>query len=130
MRLYVAPAMGNIPLAKLEPADISRMLSRLGARGDLSPTIVRYSLVVRVALGRALRQGSLLRNVAALVEAPARARPEMQPLTAEQARALIASVRDHRHGPLFTLAIATGMRQGELLALRWQDIDLEPGLSP
>ena len=51
----------------------------------------------------------------------------MHPLAASEARALLASDEHHRLGPLFTLAIATGLRQGELLGLRWQDIDLHAG---
>jgi hypothetical protein len=77
---YVRPALGSIPLAKLEPSDVQRMLSRLEARGDLSPTTCRYAYaVLRIALGRALKSGKVLRNVATLVDPPARARRELRP---------------------------------------------------
>ena len=102
------------------------MLGRLTARGDLSPTTVRYAYaVVRIALGRALKSGRVVRNVATLVDPPARNRREPKPLTAEQARALLSATADDRLGPLWAVAIATGLRQGELLALRWQDVDFE-----
>jgi integrase len=52
---------------------------------------------------------------------------EIRPLTAEQARSFLAATADDRLGPLYALAITTGMRQGELLGLRWRDIDLERG---
>lgn len=132
------PSLGRIALAKLSPDDVSRMLAALTARGDLSPTTVRYAYaVLRIALGRALKQGKVVRNVATLVDAPAKVRRELRPLTAEQARGLIAGTagdptaeppvpRDRQHA-LYALAVATGMRQGELLALRWEDVDLEAG---
>jgi Phage integrase family/Phage integrase, N-terminal SAM-like domain len=56
VKRYIVPAMGSRPLTRLEPSDVSRMLAGLTARGDLSPTTVRYSYSVhRIALGRALK---------------------------------------------------------------------------
>ncbi len=128
VRRYILPAIGSRPLAKLEPADVAHMLAGLTARGDLSPTTVRYAYsVLRIALGRALKQGKVARNVATLVDPPAKARHELQPLTAEKARDLIAGTAEDRFGAIYALAIATGMRQGELLALRWSDVDLDAG---
>ena len=104
------------------------MLAELAARGDLSPTTQHYAYaVLRVALGRALKDGKVVRNTALLVDPPTKATPEMHPLTGEQARAFLAAVGEDRLGPLYGLAIATGMRQGELFALRWSDIDLDAG---
>jgi len=68
-----------------------------------------------------------LRNVATLVDPPAKARREMRPLTAEQARTLLQPTAGDHLGPLHAVAVATGMRQAELLALRWRDVDLERG---
>lgn len=66
------PATARVPLAKLEPEHVGRMLADLTARGTLSPTTVRYVyVVVRIAPGHALRQGKVLRNVATLVDPPA-----------------------------------------------------------
>lgn len=122
------PAIGSVPLAKLEPADVSRMLARLTARGTLSPTTVRYCYaVLRIALGRALKSGRVLRNVCTLVDAPAKSTPEIRPLTADEARAFLEGVSGDRFRALYVAAIGTGLRQGELLALRWQDVDLEAG---
>jgi integrase len=102
------------------------MLSGLEARGGLSPTTRRYAYsVLRIALGRAVKGGKVSRNVATLVDAPAKARREMHPLSAEQTRAFLQATANGRHGPLYAVAVATGMRQGELLGLRWQDVDLE-----
>jgi integrase len=126
---YIRPAIGNLPLAKLQPEDIQRMLHRPGPRGPLSGTTAHYVYaVLRIALGRALKSGRVVRNVAMLVDAPRKSTPEMHPLTAKQARTFLNAVQGDRYGPLYTLAIATGMRQGELFGLRWSDVDLDRGV--
>lgn len=123
---YVRPAIGRFPLAKLEPEHVARMLADLSARGDLSPTTVRYAhAILRIALGRALRSGRVHRNVATLVDPPAKTRREPTPLNAEQVRSLLDATAGDRLGPLWAIAVTSGLRQGELLALRWPDVDLE-----
>jgi integrase len=115
-------------LAKLEPGHVSGMLGGLTARGDLSPTTVGYTRVIlRAALNRVIREGKVLRNVAVLVDPPAKVKPDLHPLTADQVRTFIASLDGDRMGPLYITAIGTGLRQGELLALRWSDVDLDAG---
>lgn len=128
VRLYIVPAIGRIPLSKLEPEHIGRMLADLSARGTLSPTTVRYAYsVLRTALGYALRQGKTLRNVAILVDPPHRTETTVAPLTRDQARAFLAGVRGDPREALYVTALGTGLRQGELLALRWSDVDLARG---
>ena len=105
------------------------MLTTLARRGASRPTTHAVRLrVLRIALGRAVKSGRVVRNVATLVDPPAKARREMQPLSARPG----ADVRRRRSaadrfGQLYGVAIATGMRQGELLALRWSDVDLDDG---
>ena len=82
---YVAPSVGRIALVKLTPEDVGRMVASLTARGTLSPTTVRYAVaVLRIALGRAVKSGLVIRNVASLVDLPARVDRELSPLSADQ----------------------------------------------
>jgi integrase len=67
------------------------------------------------------------RNVAKLVDPPRVARHEIQPLTPEQAKALIETSVENRHRALWITALGTGLREGELLGLRWDDVDLDAG---
>ncbi len=129
VRRYLAPALGRVPLAKLQPEHVTRMLRDLEKRDPpLSPTTVRYAYVIlRIALGRALKLGRVHRNVATLIDPPPKAHHELSPMSAEQARTLLASVEGDRMEPLYRLAITTGLRQGELLGLRWQDVDMAAG---
>jgi integrase len=88
----------------------------------------RYAYaILRIALGRALKSGHVLRNVCTLVDPPEKVRLELRPLTAEQARTFLAATTDDWLEPAYVVAVSTGLRQGELLALRWQDVDLDAG---
>ncbi len=85
--------------------------------------------MIRRALVDAVRWGLVMRNVAALVTAPRRARSEIRALTPDQARLLLAVAEGDRLGALYMMALTTGMREGELLALRWRDVNLEVALA-
>jgi integrase len=128
-RLYIRPAIGDVQLSKLGALNITRMLDGLTARGDLSPTTVNYAYsVLRTALRRAVKSGRVARNAATYVDPPARAKNELRPLTVEEVGVFRQALAGHRFEALFLTAIGTGLRQGELLALRWQDVDLEAGI--
>jgi integrase len=77
------------------------------------------------ALKQALRWGLVPRNVCEAVDPPRVHREEIRPLSPKQARALLTAAREDRLEALYVLAIHCGLRQGELLGLRWEDIDLE-----
>jgi integrase len=90
----------------------------------LSPVSVGHvRSVLRTALAHAMRAGLLERNVAALAEAPRIRQRERRWLSAAEARRLLDATADDRLHALYVLALTTGMRQGELLALSWDDID-------
>jgi integrase len=128
VRLYLSPNLGTIQLAKLEPEDVGRMAARLAARGDLSPTTIRYAYVVlRIALGEAFRSKRVVRNVALEVRAPRASQRERTPLTLAQVGTFLRSVAGDRLEALYMTAIGLGLRQGELLALRWGDVNVDAG---
>lgn len=127
VRLHLTPEIGNVYLDALTPAKLQSVLNAKAASG-LAPGTVKYCRdVLRSALSQAERWGMVSKNVAKLVEVPKAAPKRTVPLSAEQARALIAGTADDRYGPLWAMALYTGMRQGELLGLRWADLDLDAG---
>jgi integrase len=127
VRLHLVPALGRIRLAKLTPQQVQSMLNER-LRAGLSPRTVGYiRSVLSIALARALKLGLVHRNVVQLVDRPNVVRHEIQPLTVEQARALLAASQNHRLGALFSVALALGLRKGEALGLRWEDIDFDHG---
>lgn len=92
----------------------------------LSPRTVKHLLVtLRTALEVATKDGLVPRNVAALVDPPRSIKPEVQSFTPEQARLFLDAIQGDRLGGLLTLAASVGMRQGEILGLKWEDVDLE-----
>jgi integrase len=94
----------------------------------LSPlTIVYLHALLRSALQHAVREDDLARNVARNVQVSAGRRQRIEPLTAEEARQLLEAARGTRLHALIVLAVRTGMRRGELLGLRWKDLDLTGG---
>jgi integrase len=128
VRLYIVPTHGHIQLAKLQGEDIDRMTARLNARGDLSSSTGRYAYsVLRIALGEALRSRPVARNAALEARPPRVTRPERSPLTLDQVATFLEHVEGDRLAPLYKVAIGLGLRQGEMLALRWSDVNLDAG---
>ena len=84
--------------------------------------------VLRIALNQAIRWGLIFRNAAAMAKPPKRERHVFEPLSVADVRTLLVATRDPQLHGLFVLAINNGMRLGELLALRWSDVDLEKRL--
>lgn len=125
VKRYWKPAVGSIELTKLTPQHVSKAMVDLEAKG-LSKTTVRSA---RITLRRALRDaqavGIVNRNAAALARPPAVERPEMHAMTSDQVKRLVAATSDEPYGPLFALAIGSGLRLGELLGLSWDDIDID-----
>lgn len=129
-RVHIGPILGDVRLSGLSVGDVRRFLAQEGqgqllARRADAQTVRHWRATLRRALADAVREGLIARNVAALAEAPRLSHRERTVLTADQVRALIEGTRDDRLGPLWTLAATTGMRLGEMLALTWEDIELD-----
>ena len=128
-RNHGLPGIGGRRLARLEPTDLRALYRRL-VDGGLSPTTVRHLHgVLHRALGQAARDGLVPRNVAALVTPPSRAKTSVTALTPAQTRQLLTAAAGNRLEALYVLAVTTGMRRGELLALEWADVDLDAGVA-
>lgn len=129
VRLHVIPTLGAEQLARLSPGQVQALLDAK-LTGGLSPRTVQYiHAILRRALGQAYRWGIVQRNVAAVVIPPRVTRSEVRPFDPDQARAFLAAMRGDRLEALYTVAIACGLRQGEALGLRWQDVDMGAGSS-
>ncbi len=123
VRLHIVPEIGSLTLTRLSPQRLQKLYAT--KLETLSPTTVNHvHAVLHKALGTAVRWGLVNRNVADLVDAPRIAHFEIATLSAEQARTLIDAAHGDRLEALYVLAITTGLRQGELLALRWADVDV------
>jgi integrase len=124
-RVHLVPGLGKKKLKTLNAADVQRFY-RAKLDSDLSSaTVHKLHVILHKALKQAVRWGLVPRNVAEDVEPPKVHKEEMHPLTSEQARRLLNMARVDRLEALYVVAVQSGLRQGELLALRWEDVDLE-----
>jgi integrase len=126
-RVHLIPALGPKQLAKLGPEDPQRLYSvKLGS--GLAPRTVRQMhTVLHNALQVALQWGLVPRNAADAVKAPRASKPEYRTVSADQAVGLLEAARNTPLDCLITLALTTGMREAELLGLRWADVHIDAG---
>ena len=127
IRLHLLPVLGKYQLQKLSAQHVQAFYARKLKEGLSPSTVIYYHSVLHNALDTAVKWGLVSRNVCDLVTPPRRARFEIKPFTTEQVQSFFAAIRGHKWEALFTLALATGMRQGELLGLKWQDINFSTG---
>jgi len=122
----ICPALGNRALAKLTPMDVQGVYNGMAEEG-LSPRTIQYTnMILKQSLKQAVVWRMIQFNPCDGVEVPRQVRREMQVFSAEQTRRFLAVARlEQRWGPLFSVAITTGMRPSEYLALKWPDLDLE-----
>lgn len=127
LRVHVVPTLGSTRLDKLTAQQVTTLLRERGESG-LSPTTVNHiRAVLRDALNRAVKWKLIGRNPVVLTDPVRQERRRIVPLTPETARAALAAAQGHRLEALFSLALFLGLRQGEVLGLRWIDVDLEGG---
>lgn len=119
IRCHLLDAFVHVQLSKVTAQHIQALYARKLDAG-ISASGVRYMhVILHAALDDAVRLGTLQRNVSDFVNVPRLRRREIKPLTEAQARTLLAAAQGNRFEALYVLALATGMRRGELLALRW-----------
>src|SRR5215210_7641120 len=127
VRVHIRPTLGNLKLKNVTPAHV-RGLYREKLEVGLSPRTVQYiHVTLHKALKQAVADGLIPRNATEAVKPPQVSREEMRPLTAEQVKVLFEAAKGDRLEALYVLAVTTGLRQGELLGLKWDDINLKVG---
>src|SRR5436309_4476157 len=123
IRLYATPGIGEIPLCRLHPLHLQQLYSSLMERGLAGGTVLNLHLVLAQAFAQAVRWGLIERSPAAGAVPPRPRRPEPVLVDAALAARILAAVAGTRMELPAALALCTGMRRGEILALRWGDLD-------
>lgn len=124
VRLHLKPSLGRVSLAKLTPQHVQQFMNEKLAAGLSARTVQYLRAVLRRALSQALRWNLVARNVATLVDAPKTKRNAVRVMSPDEVTLFLDAAKGQRFEPLLLVAISTGMRQGELLGLRWEDVDL------
>jgi hypothetical protein len=125
VRLHLRPGIGHHRLDRLQPEHLERLYAVLADKGLSPASILRAHRVLSRALRVASQRGKVARNVATLVDPPAVRRPQTAlPLSAQEARQVMAAAQTRRNAARWTVALASGLRQSKALALQWSDVDL------
>jgi integrase len=124
VEVHLAPVIGQLPLQRLTPGHLNSLYADLLERGLSARTVSHVHATIRRALADAVRWGLVPRNVALLASPPRPGQPELMVWTAAELRAFLEHVQGDRLAGLWHLAASTGMRRGEVLGLRWADVDL------
>lgn len=128
LRLHIVPGIGHHQLQKLTPQHVQRFYTQKLNEGLSPTTVASFHKMLHLAFEKAVRWNLIPRNVCEAVDPPRTKHYEIQPLNQEQIQRFLAAAAGHRLEALFVLALATGMRRGEIMALKWQDVDLSTGL--
>src|SRR5215218_3376766 len=125
LRLHVKPALGQLKLKALTPAHVQDFYRDRLDNGFSPATVQKIYVILHKALSQAVSWSLVPRNAGEeAVRAPRPAPKEMRPLSPDEARRLLETAEGDRLEALYLLAIHTGMRQGELLGLKWENVDL------
>ena len=125
VRHHLNPVLGNIMLHKLQPADVDRMIATIRAKGRTANTALHVFTVLRKALRDAERRGLVNRNVCRLVDAPKIEPYRVDPPSMATVARVLAEADGTEYGPILHFMARTGIRRGEAVALRWENLDLD-----
>ncbi len=124
IELHVLPTLGKVKLQKLSPQHLQKLYNQKLEEGYAPQTVKHIHRVLHRAFHDALRWQLVTHNVCDAVDAPRVPKKEMQVLTGQQAQQFLEAARGEPLEALYVLALSTGAREGELLGLRWEDLDL------
>lgn len=126
-RLHVIPIIGKIRLDKLQPLHLERVYDEAFAKGLSGQTVLHVHRLLYTTLRQAVAWQLLSRNVAEAVTPPRPEPKDIAPLAKKEILTLLSVVKGTELEAPTVISLGTGMRMGEVLGLRWQDVDLETG---
>ncbi|WP_406421056.1 tyrosine-type recombinase/integrase [Streptomyces sp. NBC_00842] len=125
---HLIPGLGAHRLEKLEPEHLERFYKKMQETGSAAGTAHQTHRTIRTALNEAVRRGHLTRNPATIAKAPRLEEDEVEPYSVEEVQRLLAEAGKHRNTARWVIALALGLRQGEVLGMQWTDVDFELGV--
>ena len=127
VRRWIIPQIGKHRLDRLQPEHLDAFYTWLATQTLKPNTIVQIHRIVSRALKVGWKRGKVARNVASLVDAPIGEDIDIEALTQEEARKILAATSGWRNGARWSVALAVGIRQSEAIGLRWRYVDLDAG---
>lgn len=124
VNVHLIPGLGAHRLERLQPEHVEKLTQKMQKNGSAAATAHQVHRTIRTALNEAMRRGHIGRNPASLAKSPTLTDKEIEPYTVDEIQRLLASVSERRNRARWAMALALGMRQGEVLGLMWEDVDL------
>ncbi|WP_017972912.1 tyrosine-type recombinase/integrase [Actinopolyspora halophila] len=121
---YLIPGLGAHRADRLQPEHIEKLYGKLQARGLASSTVHHVHRTLRVALNEAVKRQHITSNPVLIAKAPKLTEPEIEPFTVHEARQILEVAQQRRNGARFAVALSLGLRQGEVLGLKWSDLQI------
>jgi integrase len=125
LRLHIRPALGKKKLSTLRPLQIQDLVNKLQEKGLAARSVRHAHAILYRALQQAVKWRILTSNPAALINLPKQVKKEMKAFSPEEARKFLKACADDKYGLVFELALISGMRPEEYLALQWSDLDFQ-----
>ncbi|RZU29872.1 site-specific recombinase XerD [Streptomyces sp. BK022] len=125
---HLIPGLGAHRLEKLQPEHLERFYKKMQENGSAAGTAHQAHRTARTALNEAVRRQHLTSNPASIAKAPKIEEEEVEPYTVEEVQSLLAEAVKHRNTARWVIALALGLRQGEVLGMQWDDVDFELGV--
>ncbi|MEU8626764.1 tyrosine-type recombinase/integrase [Streptomyces sp. NPDC048669] len=125
---HLVPGLGAHRLERLEPEHLERFYKKMQESGSAAGTAHQVHRTLRTALNEAVRRGHAIRNPATIAKAPRLEEEEVEPYSVEEVQRLLAEAGKHRNAARWVIALALGLRQGEVLGMQWTDVDFELGV--
>lgn len=125
---HLVPGLGAHRLEKLEPEHLERFYKKMQESGSAAGTAHQVHRTLRTALNEAVLRGHAMRNPATIAKAPRLEEEEVEPYSVEEIQRLLAEAGKHRNAARWVIALALGLRQGEVLGMQWADVDFELGV--
>ncbi|PAE35422.1 hypothetical protein CHI06_23520 [Bacillus sp. 7884-1] len=128
---HIKPILGHIKISKLQSSHLQEYYAqklsggKLDGNGLSAQSVKHHHRLISKALKDAMRWEFIIRNVAAVITPPKTKKVEMQTWDNEQVKAFLEAAKSSPYFPIYFTAINTGMRRGEVLGVRWQDIDFD-----
>ncbi|WP_328860692.1 tyrosine-type recombinase/integrase [Streptomyces sp. NBC_00306] len=127
VRKHLIPGLGAHRLDRLKPEHIEAFYAKMQSNGSKPATAHQVHRTLRTALNEAVRRGHLGKNPVQLAKAPKTGEYEVEPYSVKEVQRLLQAAGRHRNSARWAVALALGLRQGEVLGLKWEDVDLEAG---
>ncbi|MEU6649319.1 site-specific integrase [Streptomyces sp. NPDC046900] len=127
VRKHLIPGLGAHRLDRLKPEHIEAFYAKMQANGSKPATAHQAHRTLRTSLNEAVRRGHLGKNPVQLAKAPKTGDYEVEPYSVQEVQRLLKAADRHRTSARWAVALALGLRQGEVLGLKWEDVDLDGG---